>query len=151
MYADDLKIYTSAATSDELQMKSQLCFDNVHWWYYVNSLNVNKRKSAVMVIGSKAKLQSLNIVQFSINQDSNKIEFVNQATYLGLLMKDELSWDDQILQLRKTINYYVHVLRRSNKVFLVQLLLKLYKSHVQFKLDYGRKSGLCTKNAEFLC
>ena len=29
MYADDLIIYTSAATSDDLQMKLQLCVDNV--------------------------------------------------------------------------------------------------------------------------
>ena len=52
-----------------------------------------------MVIGSKAQLQSLNLDQFSVNLDSNKIEFVNKAKYLGLLVKDDLSWDDQILQL----------------------------------------------------
>ena len=57
MYADDhVIIYTSAATSDELQMKLQSCVDNVHQWYNMNRLNVNKKKSAVMVIGSKAQL-----------------------------------------------------------------------------------------------
>ena len=34
-----------------------------------------------MVIGSKALLQSLNLDQFSVNLDSNKIEFVNKAKY----------------------------------------------------------------------
>ena len=110
MYADDVIIYTSAETSDELQMKLQLCVDNVHQWYNMNRLTVNKKKSAVMVIGSKAQLQSINLDQFSINLDSNKIEFVNKAKYLGLLVKDDLSWDDHILQLCKTMNYYVHVL-----------------------------------------
>ena len=71
MYADDVIIFTSAATSDELQMKLQLCVDNVHQWYNMNRLTVNKKKSAVMVIGSKAQLQSLNLDQFSINLDSN--------------------------------------------------------------------------------
>ena len=32
MYADDVIIYTSAATSDELQIKLHLCVDNVHQW-----------------------------------------------------------------------------------------------------------------------
>ena len=41
MYADDVIIYTSAATSDELQMKLQLCVDNVHQWYNMNRLTVN--------------------------------------------------------------------------------------------------------------
>ena len=61
---------------------------------------------------------ALNLDQFSINLDSNKIEFVNKAKYLGLLVKDDLSWDDHILQLCKTMNYcYVHVLHRLNKIF----------------------------------
>ena len=62
----------------------------------MNRLTVNKKKSAVMVIGSKAQLQSLNLDQFSVNLDSNKIEFVNKAKYLGLLVKDDLSCDDHI-------------------------------------------------------
>ena len=35
------------------------------------------------------------------------------------------------------MNYYIHVLRRLNKIFPKQLLLKIYKSYVQSKLDYG--------------
>ena len=73
MYADDVIIYTSAATGDELQMKLQLCIDNVHQWYNMNRFTGNKKKSAVIVIGSKAQLQSLNLDQFSVNLDSNKI------------------------------------------------------------------------------
>ena len=96
-----------------------------------------------MVIGSK-QLQSLNPDQFSINLDSNKIECVNQAKYLGLLVKDDLGWNDHILQLCKTMNYYVHVLRRLNKIFLKQLLLKIYKSYVQSKLDDGLSISGCT-------
>ena len=90
IYADDVIIYTSAPTSDELQKKLQLCVDNVHHWYHMNRLTINKKKSVVMVIGSKAQLQSLNLDQFSINLDSNQIELVNKAKYLGLLLKDDL-------------------------------------------------------------
>ena len=56
MYADDVIIYTSATTSDDLYMRLQLWVDNVHQWYNVNRLTVNKKNSAVMVIGSKAQL-----------------------------------------------------------------------------------------------
>ena len=44
MYADDVIIYTSATTSDELQLKLQLCVDNVHLWYNMNRLTVNKKE-----------------------------------------------------------------------------------------------------------
>ena len=97
-----------------------------------------------MVMGAKAQLQSLNLDQLSINLDSNKIEFVNNAKYLGLLVKDDLSWDDHILELCKTINHYVHVLRWFNKIFPKQLLLKMYKSYIQSQLDYGLSIRGCT-------
>ena len=42
------------------------------------------------------------------------------------------------------MNYYVHVIRRSNKIFPKQLLLKIYKSYVQSKLDYGLSIWGCT-------
>ena len=71
-----LHFYNSAPTS-ELQNKLQLCVDNVHHGYHMNRLTINKKKSAVMVIGSKSRLQFLNLAQFSINVESNQIEIVN--------------------------------------------------------------------------
>ena len=87
------------------QKKLQLCVDNVHYWYHIYRLTITKKKSAVMVIGSKAQLQSPNLDQFSINLESNQIELVNKAKYLGLLVKGDLSWDDHILQLCMSMNY----------------------------------------------
>ena len=42
------------------------------------------------------------------------------------------------------MDYYVHVLRRLNKIFPKQLLLKIYKSYVQSKLDHGLSIWGCT-------
>ena len=81
-----------------------------------------------MVIYSKANLWPLNLDQFSIELDSNKTESVHTAKYLGLLVRDDLIWDDHILQLYRTKNYYVCVLRRLNKIFTKQLLLKVYEA-----------------------
>ena len=90
-----------------------------------------------MVIGSKMQFQSLNLDQFSINLESNKIELVNKAKYLGLLVKDDLSWDEHILQLCKNMNCYLHNLRRFNKIFPKLLSLIVYKSYIQSNWDYG--------------
>ena len=97
-----------------------------------------------MVIGSKAQLQSLNLEQFPKNLDSNQIGLVNKAKYLGLLVKDDLSWDDHILQLCKSMDYYVHVLRRLKKIFPKQLLIRVYKSNIRSKLNYGLSIWGCT-------
>ena len=113
----------------------------------MNILTINEKKS---VIGSKVQLQSLHLDQFSINLDSNKIEFVNKPKYLDLMVKDDLSWDGHIWQQCKSINYYVHVFRRLNNICPKQLLRKVYKSYIQSKLDYGLSLWGCITLGEIL-
>ena len=57
--------------------------------YKLNRLTVNKKNSAIMVIGSKAQLRSVNLDQFWMDLDSNNIEFVNKLKYIDLLIKDD--------------------------------------------------------------
>ena len=73
---------------------------------------------------------------------------MNKAKYLGLLVKDNLNWDNNILHICKSMNYYVHVLRRLNKISPKQLLLRIYKSYIQSKLDYGLAIWGCTTEGD---
>ena len=144
MYADDVIIYTSAVSTHELEHKLQSCIDNISKWYNMNKLCVNKKKSCVIVIGSKFQLRSLNLDDFAISVDTDKLQLVEQAKYLGLMVRDDLSWDDHILELCRKMNYYVHMFRRLRKILPSQLLLNIYKSYVQSKIDYGLSIWGCT-------
>ena len=53
MYADDVIIYTSAISTHELECNLQSCIDSISNWYGMNKICINKKKSSVMVIGSK--------------------------------------------------------------------------------------------------
>ena len=87
MYADDVIIYTSATSKDELECMLQVCIDNISNWYSMNKLCTNKKKSNVMVIWSKWQLKSLNLDDFTISVDSDKLFLARQAKYLGLCVK----------------------------------------------------------------
>ena len=52
IYADDVIIYTSATSEDELKYRLQVIIDNIFNWYSMNKLCLTKKKSNVMVIGS---------------------------------------------------------------------------------------------------
>ena len=49
-----------------------------------------------MIIGSKFQLQSLQLDNFYISLDSDKLELVERAKYLGLYVKNDFSWDEHI-------------------------------------------------------
>ena len=69
---------------------------------------------------------------------------IHKAIYPGILVKDDLSWDGHILHLCKSMNYYADMLRSLIKIFHKQLLLKVYESCLQSKLDYGLSIWGCT-------
>ena len=135
MYADDVIIYTSATSKDELESRLQVCIDNISNWYSMNKLCINKKKSNVMVIGSKWQLKSLNLDDFTISVDSDKLFLASQAKYLGLWVRNDLSWDDHILELCRKMYYYFHMFRRLRKILPSALLLNIYKTYVQSKID----------------
>ena len=71
MYADDVIIDTSATSKDELECRLQVCIDNISNWCSMNKLCIDKKKSNVMVIGSKWQLKSLGLGDFTISVDSD--------------------------------------------------------------------------------
>ena len=94
-----------------------------------------------MIIGCKFRLQSLQLDNFSTFLDSDKLKRVK---YLGLYVKDDLSWVEHILKTCQNMNYFIHVLRRLRRIFPRGLLLKVSKSYIQSKLEYGLTIWGCT-------
>ena len=97
-----------------------------------------------MIIGSKFPLRSLQLDNFSMSLDSDKLELVERAKYLVFYIKNDLSWDEHVLKTCQNMNYFIHVLRRLRRIFPRGLLLKVYKSYIQSKLEYGLTIWGCT-------
>ena len=74
MYADDVIIYTSAMSTHGLQCELQSCIDSISNWYDMNKLYFDKQKSSVMGIGSKFQLRSLNLDDFAISVNTDKLQ-----------------------------------------------------------------------------
>ena len=103
-----------------------------------------------MVIGSKFQLRSLNLDDFAISVNADKLQLVEQAKYLGLWVRNDLSWDDHILELYRKVYHYIHMFRRLRKILPSKLLLNIYKSYVQSKIDYGLSIWGCTTEANLV-
>ena len=120
-YADDSMIYASGDNILEVQQKLQQCVKNIISWYKINRLKINIDKTEVMLIGSKAQLKSLNVDDFILSYDDTPLALVENAKYLVMFINCDISWD-------------FHVRRR---IFPLNLLLQVYKSYIQLRLDYG--------------
>ena len=137
VYADDSMIYASGDNIHEVKQKLQNCIQNISSWYKMNRLKINIDKTNVMLIGSKAQLKSLNVDDFILSYDDTPLELVENAKYLGMFINCDISWDFHVRRLCQTAYYHISLLRRLRRIFPKNLLLQVYKSYIQPRLDYG--------------
>ena len=90
-----------------------------------------------MLVGSKAQLKSLHVDEFILNYEGMPLELVEYAKYLGMTINSDISWDFHVQQLCQNMYYHLSLLRRLRRIFPKDLLLQVYKSYVQPRLDYG--------------
>ena len=135
MYADDVIIYASATSNDELECRLQVC--NISNCYGMNKLFIDKNKSNELVIRNKWQSKWSNLDDFTMSVDSDKL--------LGV--RNDLSWDDHILKSCRKMYHYFHMFRRLRTIFPSALLLNIYKAYVQSKIGYGLSIWGCATEA----
>ena len=86
----------------------------------------------------------MNLDDFTIPVDFDKILLARQAKYLALWVRNDLSWNDHIIELCRKMYYYFHMFRRLRKKILSASLLNIYKTYVQSKIDFGLSIWDCT-------
>ena len=78
----------------------------------------------------------MNLDDFTISVDSDKLYLARQARYLGFWVRNDLGWDDHILELcRKNISLFSYV-SSFKRTLPSALLLNIYEAYVQSNIDY---------------
>ena len=103
-------------------------------WIIANRLVVNLDKTAVMLIGSRAKLNCAG--DFNVTVCGNVLKRVKVAKCLGLLIDEELNWKDQVEKVTKTVQSKLCMLRRVRPYVPTHSLVLLFNSFVQPHFDY---------------
>ena len=127
LFGDDIIVYTSGDSIEEVQNKLQTCLVNIYKLYSRNRLLINIDKSKVMIIGSIWQLKSLNLDDLVINYNDTPLELVERAKYLGMIINSDISWDCHIQNLCNQMRYLLSLSRRLRSIFPENLLLQVYK------------------------
>ena len=108
---------------------------NVHNWLLASKLTVNVDKSEYMLIGSRQRLAGIDIEPI-INIGGKNLRRVSKTKSLGILIDENLNWNDQIDNISKKASKGIGILRRAKKYISQQSLLTIYQSLVQPYFDY---------------
>jgi len=118
MYADDLVILSPSSSG--LQKLLLICeeFGSLH------DIKFNPSKSMLMIFRSKC-FKGVPVPQFIINQ--NNIQEVTQVKYLGHILNNQLTDDDDILRQRRQMYARGNMLLRNFRMCTLPVKLELFR------------------------
>lgn len=97
MYADDVQLHISSGNGsiDDCILKLNEDLNSVSLWAAANGLSINPRKSKCIVI--RKRLQKKILINPDIYINNQRIEIVNSARNLGVVINNTLTWSDHIV------------------------------------------------------
>lgn len=141
LYADDLLIFASANSSENLQMKLQTAVDELEVWAQQYGFNFSIPKSKTLHV---CRRRNCRHPRFSLK--NNRISEVNNLKILGILFDSRLSFQQHIKEIKDNCQKRVNIIKvLSNLEWGAdrRQLLSVHQALVGGKLDYGVVS-FCT-------
>ena len=129
-------VYCTGKNVTELTNNMQICVVAIREWYDMNRLVINNTKSNVMLVITRQMLSRIDNTDINICIDQKLLQCSN-INYLGIEIDCTLSWDLQIDILCKKLFFIISKLSRLKAVIPSYLLLLVYASMIQPKIDYA--------------
>ena len=140
LFADDTNIFVVGKSEDEVYEKANRVLIAVHEYMSKNLLHINMSKSVYMHFrpgkySSCARAREYGSEK-EINLNGHSLMKVSKVKFLGIIIDNELSWDDQIEHLKQKLNSCINVIKRIMKYTPKSEHKKLYHSLFQSHLSY---------------
>ena len=135
---------------DSKNLKSQEYVNKISDWTDQNLMELNVKKTHCMVFNFSKKYQFTT----DILMKNQRIDIVDQAKLLGLILTSDLKWDENTNYLVKDANKRMLMLRAASKFTNdKQVLKQIYYSRIRCKLEQSAavwSSSLTQKNIKDL-
>ena len=135
LYADETALYFSSKLISEIETKMNSDLRLVCDWLKLNQLTLNIKKSQFMLIGSNSRLRRIESIVISAN--GKQLKEAQSFPYLGLIINQNLTWEDHIEHLRNKINKKLGLLRRIKSCLPLSARITFFNSFVLALFDYG--------------
>ena len=146
MYADDCILYCSGNDWNRMKLKIQPELYSVQRWYTANRLKINVKKSKVLVIASRQKLNKIDFTN-QLCFDNVNLNFTNKYNYLGVIIDSEMTLTCLVSTTKKTVLNRLFNLRKLRRYITEKCALAIYKQTILPVFDYvGFMLISCTKS-----
>ena len=145
LYADDLNISLRTKNPKLAENLLQACLQNLENWSNSTGFKFAEHKTYCVDFSRKHQEKKLQLKLNNI-----QLDFHHEASFLGLKFDRRLHWTSFLKELRSSTQKRLNVLKMlRNKTFgpSPHLLLRIYRTLIRSKIDYGATAYLSASNS----
>lgn len=131
LFADDTLLYTYGINANSMVQKLNDDLSRVHEWLCANKLKLNINKTKCMYINKSGGMSESDII---INGE--KIEVVKSMKYLGVIIDDQLKFDENAKYVNKKVACKIFLFGRISKNLTFSARQKVYQSIILPHFQY---------------
>ena len=147
MFADDTSLLSTLRTFYTFKPKTKqdidLLCETINYeislvtdWLKINKLSINTDKTKYMIIHNCQKQMSL-YNQIQLKLDGEIIKRTKSFNFLGIVINEQLNWNNHITHLSSKINPTVGMLHRLKNQLPTHIMKMIYNSLILSQLHYG--------------
>ena len=136
LYVDDLVIYYAATNTNHIERKLQLTINKIASWAKHNGYKLSIDKTVAVHFHRMRGLP----YEPNFNLNNNRIIFEKSTKFLGMILDQRLRWAEHINYIKDKAMQKLNILKclsHTNWGADRETLLRLYRSLIRSKLDYG--------------
>ena len=135
MFADDTNLFYSHKNIITLYETVNEELHKLSEWFSANSLSLNLKKTKYALFHSRGKRIPTNIPQLFI--DNHEIERNKVNKFLGILIHENLTWDDHVNYIKQKISKNLGIFYKTRQILNKKTMTQLYFSFINSYLSYG--------------
>ena len=135
MYADDTNLTVCSDSINNLEEALNSEMKNIYQWLLSNKLTLNIEKTEYMIIGTRQRLAKIQ-ENTTVSCGGKLWKQVYSKKTLGVLIDDNLCWNEQIDNISKKVSKGIGMLRRAKPFVSFETLKYIYQALVQPSFDY---------------
>ena len=145
IFADDTNIFVTGNNEEETYYLANKVLKCVSIYMKVNQLHINLSKCAHMYFRPNLNNNERNACARSnvynasciLSLNGKKVKKVDKIKFLGVIIDDQLSWNDQIEHVENKLLSTIALIKRIKKCIPPSQYMKIYHSLFESHLTYG--------------
>ena len=135
MYADDGTLSFASNNVSVIEHNLSIDLKSVELWCTHNNMTLNLNKTTSMLTGSRARLKKNDSLSLITGNDT--IKSVKSQKVLGIVIDNNLDWQEQFDKMCASISSRLGLLRRLDKYLDKDAKLLYFNAYILPIMDYG--------------